>query len=61
MEQVASLDGATPVVTGDGEFGFVWKKQAKFFKAAMRQLRSKVSFCAYSVPFLARAVRFGVE
>ena len=47
MEQAPSLDGATPVMTGEGEFGFVWKKQAKFFRAAMKQLRSKVSFCHF--------------
>ena len=41
----SSLAGALPVLTNENEFGFVWKKQAKFFKAAMKQLVTKVGIC----------------
>lgn len=40
---MGSLDGASPVITSDGVFGFAWKKQARWFRANMKQTRAKVS------------------
>jgi hypothetical protein len=42
LDSSPELDGALPVVTSSNEFGFVWKKQAKFYKSAVKQLRAKV-------------------
>ena len=42
LDSSESLAQAKAVITNDLEFGFVWSKQARFYRAATKQLRTKV-------------------
>ncbi len=42
LDTSENLAQAKAVITSDLEFGFVWPKQTRFYRAATKQLRTKV-------------------
>ena len=42
LDSSENLIQAKAVITNEMEFGFVWPKQTRFYRAATKQLRTKV-------------------